>query len=155
GWSETAWSKSIIFGGGAGSGCSADVAKPSWQNDNVTHPGGCAKRMEADLSAVADPQTGPAVYDTYMSGGWQVVGGTAASSPLVPPIFAMYNVPGKSGGATGQFVWSNPSDFFDVLSGNNGTCSPTYECTAGPGYDGPTGWGTPDGSRLGGGTCMP
>jgi hypothetical protein len=32
-----------------------------------------------------------------------------------------------------------------VTSGANGTCSPTYLCTAGTGYDGPTGWGTPDG----------
>jgi hypothetical protein len=149
GWSETAWSSSI-FGGGAGSGCSADVSKPSWQNDP-----GCAKRMEADVSAVADPQTGPATYDTYMAGGWQVVGGTSASSPLVAAIFAMYGIPGRSGGATGQFVWQNSGDFFDVTSGSNGTCTPAYECTAGPGYDGPTGWGTPNGTKLAGGVCTP
>jgi N-acetylneuraminic acid mutarotase len=32
-----------------------------------------------------------------------------------------------------------------VTSGNNGTCTPAALCTAGPGYDGPTGLGTPDG----------
>ncbi|MGW5249497.1 S53 family peptidase, partial [Streptomyces sp. NPDC004129] len=46
GWTETAWS-------GAGSGCSAYEAKPSWQHDS-----GCAKRTVADVSAVADPNTG-------------------------------------------------------------------------------------------------
>ncbi|MFB7508236.1 S53 family peptidase, partial [Streptomyces broussonetiae] len=40
GWAETAWS-------GAGSGCSAYEAKPSWQHDS-----GCAKRSVADVSAV-------------------------------------------------------------------------------------------------------
>src|SRR6202042_2833428 len=37
------------------------------------------------------------------------------------------------------------SDFFDIIKGSEGTCSPTYFCQAGPGYDGPTGLGTPDG----------
>src|SRR5438045_3488758 len=39
---ETVWN-------GAGSGCSAYIAKPSWQNDT-----GCARRTVADVSAVAD-----------------------------------------------------------------------------------------------------
>ncbi|MFE0461230.1 peptidase S8, partial [Kitasatospora sp. NPDC058965] len=51
GWSETAWS-------GAGSACSAWVDKPTWQTDPD-----CPGRMVADVSAVADPNTGPAVYD--------------------------------------------------------------------------------------------
>src|SRR5438094_1270395 len=49
-FSERAWS-------GAGSGCSTYVAKPSWQKDS-----GCARRTVADVSAVADPNTGVAVY---------------------------------------------------------------------------------------------
>src|SRR6266550_1528149 len=67
GWTESAWS-------GAGSGCSAYFGKMSWQTDS-----GCARRMEADVSAVADPNTGVAVYDTYGSTGgnnWYVFGGT-------------------------------------------------------------------------------
>ena len=57
GWTETAWS-------GAGSGCSAYDAKPTWQTDT-----GCARRTIADVSAVADPNTGVAVYDTANSCG--------------------------------------------------------------------------------------
>ena len=50
GWTETAWS-------GAGSGCSTVYAKPTWQKDP-----GCANRTVADVSAVADPNTGVAVF---------------------------------------------------------------------------------------------
>ena len=49
GWTESAWS-------GAGSGCSAYDAKQSWQKDT-----GCSRRTVADVSAVADPNTGVAV----------------------------------------------------------------------------------------------
>ena len=49
GWDETVWS-------GAGSGCSAFDPKPAFQTDT-----GCANRTVADVSAVADPATGPAV----------------------------------------------------------------------------------------------
>jgi hypothetical protein len=34
---------------------------------------------------------------------------------------------------------------FDVTSGSNDACSPAYLCTGEPGYDGPTGLGTPNG----------
>ena len=63
-----------------GSGCSAYDPKPAWQTDT-----GCAKRTVADVSAVADPNTGVAVYDSYLPGssGWMVFGGTSASSPIV------------------------------------------------------------------------
>ena len=40
------------------------------------------------------------------------------------------------------------SALFDVIGGSNGTCSGTYMCNSLPGYDGPTGLGTPNG--LGG-----
>ena len=50
GWAEVTWTS-------AGSGCSAVYAKPTWQSDSL-----CAGRMEADISAVADPNTGVAVY---------------------------------------------------------------------------------------------
>src|SRR5207244_611005 len=52
GWSESVWS-------GAGSGCSAYMAKPTWQKDT-----GCGRRTVADLAAVADPNTRASVYDT-------------------------------------------------------------------------------------------
>jgi subtilase family serine protease len=150
-WSETAWS-------GAGSGCSAFEPKPSWQKDT-----GCSKRTVADVSADADPNSGLGVYDTYNScgssslcdflielgavqglDGWAQVGGTSLSSPLIASVYALA---GNSGSVTyGSNPYSHTASLFDVTSGSNGTCSPAYLCTAGAGYDGPTGLGTPNGT---------
>jgi len=62
--------------------------KPSFQTD-----GGCSRRTIADVSAVANPSTGVAVYDTYGSSGWMVFGGTSVSSPIVASIYAMATPP--------------------------------------------------------------
>ncbi len=131
GFGETAWA-------GAGSGCSAYVAKPAWQKDT-----GCARRTVADVSAVADPNTGVAVYDTDRDGGWLVFGGTSVSSPIVGSVYAM----GNPAGSPSQ-PYATPAGLFDVTSGSNGSCSPGYLCTAGTGYDGPTGLGTPNGTSA-------
>jgi hypothetical protein len=138
GWSETAWS-------GAGSGCSAYDAKPSWQHDT-----GCSRRTIADVSAVADPNTGLAVYDTYQTGGWLVVGGTSASSPIIAGVYALAGPP-ASGSYAASFPYAHTGSLYDVTSGSNGSCSPSYLCTAGAGYDGPTGLGTPNGATAFGG----
>ncbi|SFW87836.1 S53 family peptidase [Amycolatopsis australiensis] len=136
GWSETAWS-------GAGSGCSAYVAKPSWQSDS-----GCGKRTVADVSAVADPATGVAVYDsTAYQGrsGWMVFGGTSVAAPLVGGVYALGGVSGVTGANT---VYSHTSSLYDVSGGSNGSCGGGYLCTAVTGYDGPTGLGTPNGAAA-------
>ncbi|MGH3376249.1 MAG: hypothetical protein ACRDP6_16055, partial [Actinoallomurus sp.] len=130
--SETAWS-------GAGSGCSAGVVKPPWQKD-----AGCPRRTIADVSAVADPRTGVAVYDTYGFGGWQVVGGTSASAPIIAGAYALAGAL-PSGGYAAAVPYAHPGELNDIVRGSTGTCSPAYLCTAGPGYDGPTGLGTPNG----------
>ena len=134
GWSETAWS-------GAGSGCSAYVTKPSWQTDS-----GCGKRTVADVSAVADPATGVAVYDsTSYQGrsGWMVFGGTSVAAPVVGSVYALGGVSGVSGANT---AYSHTSSLNDVSGGSNGSCGGSYLCTAVSGYDGPTGLGTPNGA---------
>lgn len=142
GWSETVWFTQA--GEGTGSGCSAYTPKPSWQTDT-----GCGQKTVADVSAVADPYTGIAVYDTQSPyAGWTVIGGTSLASPLVASIFA---ATGRAG-AGPSFPYENSADFWDVTSGSNGTCSPSYLCTAGPGYDGPTGMGTPNGAAMLGGS---
>lgn len=151
GWTETAWS-------GAGSGCSVNEPKPSWQHDS-----GCARRTVADVSAVADPNTGVGVYDTYNScgsssvcdieiqlglaqglDGWAQVGGTSASSPLVASVYALAGNTAST--VYGSYPYSHRSSLYDVTSGTTGSCSGSYLCTAGPGYDGPTGLGTPHGT---------
>ncbi|MGW0770224.1 putative Ig domain-containing protein [Streptomyces sp. NPDC002676] len=140
GWSESVWHTNSTEG--TGSGCSAYDPKPSWQTDT-----GCSKRMEADVSAVADPATGVAVYDTYGGSGWAVYGGTSASSPIIASVYALAGTPG-SGDYPAKYPYQHTGNLYDVTSGNNGSCSPSYFCTAGTGYDGPTGWGTPNGTAA-------
>ncbi|MFF6988050.1 putative Ig domain-containing protein [Streptomyces sp. NPDC010273] len=140
GWTESVWKTSSTEG--TGSGCSAYDPKPTWQTDT-----GCTKRMEADVSAVADPATGVAVYDTYGGSGWAVYGGTSASSPIIAGVYALAGTPGSSD-YPAKYPYSHTGNLYDVTSGNNGSCSPSYFCTAGTGYDGPTGWGTPDGTAA-------
>ena len=133
GWTETVWN-------GAGSGCGLGHSKPSWQN-GVTDA--CGGRMEADISAVADPNTGVAVYGPVNSStsGWMVFGGTSASAPFVGAMFALRN--GSINAASS--IYSHTGSLNDVTSGNNGTCPVAYYCNGTAGYDGPTGLGTPNG----------
>ena len=129
GWSETVWS-------GAASGCSSQEAKPAWQSDS-----GCANRTIADVSALAGTP-GESIYDTYGGDtGWEDFGGTSLSSPIIASVYAL-GYPDSPMSST----YANPSSLFDVTSGSNGSCSGSYLCTGSPGYDGPTGLGTPCGT---------
>jgi hypothetical protein len=132
-------------GDGTGSGCSAYEPQPSWQ-DGITAD--CAMRATADISADADPASGLAVYDSFNSeGGWLQVGGTSLSSPLIAATYALAGTP-AAGTYPSSYLYAhylgNPSVFNDITTGSNGSCGNVL-CTAGPGWDGPTGLGTPDG----------
>ncbi|HEV2346710.1 MAG TPA: S53 family peptidase [Actinocrinis sp.] len=137
GWTESVWSTSSVEG--AGSGCSAYDAKPTWQKDT-----GCSRRTVADVSAVADPATGVAVYQTYGATGWVVYGGTSVASPLIASVFADAGTPG-TGTYPASDLYAHTSSLNDVTTGATASCSPSYLCTAVVGYDGPTGLGTPNG----------
>ncbi len=138
GWSETVWT-------GTGSGCSSIYAKPTWQTDPL-----CRRRMVADVSAVADPQTGVAVFAPWPTNSahpqtqqpaWFVFGGTSVSAPLIASIYAVNH----RSVTYGADPYSHVGALNDVTAGNNGTCGGTYFCTGVVGYDGPTGLGTPNG----------
>lgn len=134
GWAEVVWN-------GAGSGCSTVYAKPTWQTDGL-----CARRTVADVSAIADPSTGVAVYGPVTSrrSGWMVFGGTSVASPLVAGVY------GANGGSAnfGSDPYGHLTSLFDVTSGSNGSCGGTYLCTGAAGYDGPSGLGTPNGTTA-------
>ncbi|MGT2462479.1 S53 family peptidase [Sinomonas atrocyanea] len=140
GWSESAWS-------GAGSGCSTyNAALPAAAPFNT----GCANRAMADVSAAADPNYGGlAVYypTSSTSSTWGQFGGTSEASPIISSVYALSGTTGSA--ATGTYANSIPyghsSSLFDVTSGSNGTCPTSQWCTAGAGWDGPTGLGTPNG----------
>jgi subtilase family serine protease len=132
GWTESAWS-------GSGSGCSRYISKPKWQTNNQ-----CNHRVVADVSAVADPDTGVAVYDSYQSydGNWSVYGGTSASAPIIAGIYALA---GNVKKVSASYLYNHTANLHDITAGRNGICQATYLCTSGKGYDGPTGLGTPNG----------
>ncbi|MDT7536665.1 MAG: hypothetical protein QOI82_250 [Actinomycetota bacterium] len=140
---ETAWSS-------AGSGCSGYIAKPTWQHDT-----GCSRRTVSDVSAVADPATGVAVYDSFGSTGganWFVFGGTSVAAPIIGGIYALS---GNTAGVPASLAYGAPAgSLFDVTSGSNGRCvarktsTSSYLCNGAAGYDGPTGMGTPNGTAA-------
>ncbi|WP_235190763.1 S53 family peptidase [Amycolatopsis rifamycinica] len=132
GWAEQAWT----YGG---SGCSAYIAKPKWQQD--TH---CGKRTVADVAAAAEDI---AIHATD-AGGWLPVSGTSASAPFVAGLIGRS---GHAGTTQPASVYANASAFTDVTTGSNDPagggkkCGGDYLCVAGPGYDAPTGTGVPNG----------
>jgi subtilase family serine protease len=144
GWTESVWNNSF---GGSGSGCSAYVAKPSWQHD--PH---CPGRTVADVSALA---SNVPIYDSSITkrqgGPWLTVYGTSAAAPIVAGVYALA---GNATTVTPGYAYSHEAALFDVTKGNNdwfdGThgavCGYDYLCVAKKGYDAPTGLGTPDGT---------
>jgi hypothetical protein len=127
-WSETAWS-------GTGSGCSLYEPIPLWSTNNR----GCSRRATADIAAVAG-NPGVSVYDTYQQPGWLLIGGTSVSAPIVAAVYGLAPTVGSVGDLN-----AHPGALFDVTSGSNGSCTTSQLCTAGVGWDGPTGNGTPCG----------
>ncbi len=106
-----------------------------------------------------------------IEGGWATFGGTSLSTPLIA---GMYGLAGGGHGLTDPGVTlygrqADASSRFDVTSGGNGICGGvapascgepdreigalvdcegTTACDAAPGFDGPSGVGTPNGLGL-------
>jgi hypothetical protein len=144
-WKSKAWNE-------GGSGCSVLFPAQPWQVALADFSAtGCASaRSVADVAAVGDPNTGVNVYDSTPEEpggptGWGVWGGTSVSSPIVASEFAL---DGGGHGVAYPAATLYPhlgegSDLYDVVSGSNGSCSGATACSAGVGYDGPTGVGSP------------
>jgi hypothetical protein len=98
-------------------------------------------------AAVGACETPVSIYVTSF-GGWNNVCGTSVGSPLVAGIEAHAGEYARSLPGAAAFYLDGGA-LFDVTSGRNGECTPPvqdeYRCHTGPGYDGPTGNGTPDG----------
>jgi hypothetical protein len=135
---------------GTGSGCSSLEARPSWQTSADIGRGGCRNRAEADVSAAANPVPGVAVSDTFPDGaapGWIAAGGTSVSTPIIASVYALAGHLLR-GTYPASYPYLDSSGLSDVMSGSNGSCElfRPYLCHARPGYDGPTGLGTPSGT---------
>jgi subtilase family serine protease len=146
--SESVWDSSATSA--TGSGCDDASAARAWQ---TALPGwaatGCgAFRAMNDVSADADPSSGAAVYDSAR--GWMQVGGTSLAAPLIAGVYGL-----AANAATVNYpasiAYAHAASLHDVTSGNDlpGAaglpCGMPLECTAGPGWDLPTGMGTPKG----------
>ncbi len=74
------------------------------------------------------------------------MGGTSLASPLVAAMYALAGTP-QPGTYPVTYPYHDPNqagDVFDITQGTNGSCGNVL-CAAGPGWDGPTGLGTPNG----------
>jgi subtilase family serine protease len=126
--SETGWSNG---GGGCAQYEAASTAQASFSQYQTK---GCAgQRATPDVSSLADPASGVALYDSQPDGtlvGWSVAGGTSLATPITAARAA----------GTGQlvdqaYVYDHKIDFRDITQGNNG-----FPCTVG--YDLVTGRGS-------------
>jgi hypothetical protein len=128
----TAWSQ-------GGSGCSRSAPASSGQLTVAAATATCAgAKAESDVSSLADPATG---LMTYLHGSWALAGGTSTATPLIVGLYAaarnhtdpwvLYANAGR-----GDLVR-------DVTAGRTGSCSVALLCRAAPGWDAPTGVGTP------------
>ena len=108
-------------------------------------------RIYGDVAYAAD---NVAEYDSsglYGPNGWHVLAGTSVGSPAIAAIYGLagYGPGGSRDSDDADFparkLYTARRGLFDIASGSNGACSDTYLCSAGPGYDGPTGNGSPNG----------
>jgi subtilase family serine protease len=143
------------------SGCSTEFAMPPWQASALAGSS-CSMRATADVSAFA----------TYFSGGSEKgieivlngvvagpVEGTSAASPFVAALFTRLGLTDEISNNLG-WAYSNLSAFNDVgssgytlPSGATLTDAPSGSscgilCTAQAGWDGPSGVGSPNGTKL-------
>jgi hypothetical protein len=142
-WAETAWADT-------GSGCSALEAKPSWQRADANATTGCLNRTQNDVAADADPSTGAALYDTYgTTKPWNREGSTPVAAAIITAAYALAGTPAPRS-YPASYPYQHPGHLNDVKFGSNGACglNPLYICNAGPGFDGPTGLGTPWGTTA-------
>jgi subtilase family serine protease len=124
-WSDSSAGSSIVF------------AKPSWQRGL-----GDSMRDIVDVSYDADPNTGVLVIQ---NGAEYEVGGTSTGSPQWAALATLASQASNGRfGAIASRLYSL-SAYHDVTSGSDGYFS------AGPGWDYPTGLGSPDATLLLGG----
>jgi subtilase family serine protease len=142
GYTESAWA-------GSGSGCSKYIAAPPWQAVIEQRLGGCRNRITADVAYDANPSTGVAVYESYENDeeppGWQVWGGTSVGSPAIAAIYALSQ---DTQAIPAAIAYAEKRHLHNITTGSNGTCKKAYLCQAKKGYNGPTGYGTPNGIKA-------
>jgi subtilase family serine protease len=132
---ESAWNST-------GGGLSQYETIPSYQKGVAKVVG--TQRGVPDVTAEADPNSGIWVRDSG-NGGWYIVGGTSASSPIWAGIVSAAGTNSGSTAAELTAIYKargNKTDFSDIKSG---VCGPWNSSLSQPGYDLCTGVGSPMG----------
>jgi subtilase family serine protease len=128
-----------VVAGNTTSGCSTEFSRPAFQD--AVDTGNCSMRADVDVAASAE---NIAMYQA----GWQLgASGTSGASPFVAALLARLGLANQ----TNAFFYAHGSAFYDITSGNNdpnGRCTNVVMCNARKGWDGPTGWGSPNGAAL-------
>jgi kumamolisin len=162
---QPVWNDSTVLAAGGGGGFSDLFRRPAYQK-GIVAPN---KRAVPDVSLLADLLPGYAIYCTATPAcvspsnatPWQTVGGTSAGTPLLAGGIAivdqmltatghenvgllnplLYKL-GASGAAASVFydITSGSNDIGPYIPGSNG--QPLGCCTAVPGYDEASGWGS-------------
>jgi hypothetical protein len=146
--SETVWASS-------GGGCAqTSFNAPTWQTSlSNWKTAGCGQnKADADVSAFANPNPGVAIYS---DGAWTYGGGTSLAAPIIAGAIALAGaLPATQYGS--QFAYQNAtsSNTHDITQGFNCTAVTSTHCTAGPGFDEPSGLGSFIGLGLFGGTAV-
>jgi hypothetical protein len=158
-----AWQRSVADWAAVGCGSGRAVADVAAVGDPYT---GLAV-YDSNPECATEYEEGGLTHSVH----WCTVGGTSLASPLIAAVFALAG--GASGVPyPAQTLYaslaSRPGALHDVTQGSNGQCAAGYDtttglsscssaeeaqtscesqliCLAGPGYDGPTGVGTPAG----------
>ncbi len=159
---QPVWNDSSSQAASGGGGFSTIFARPPYQDGVVTG----SMRAVPDISAMADVAPAYAIYCTTKEGcsppGWQGAGGTSAAAPMVVAGLALINQDlhqhGQSDlGFVNPLIYSLAANaatratvFYDVTAGSNDlgpyiphtNRKPLACCTAGPGFDEASGWGS-------------
>lgn len=143
-WNNQPWNGADNAGGG---GPSVFVEAPSWQSGTGT---GDAMRTTPDVAFFADPLPGYTIYNSS-NGGWYDDGGTSAATPFLAASTALLHqamLAEQNASPVVAYEWisglaaSSANDvFYDIVLGDNDLFGVGC-CTAGPGYDQASGWGS-------------
>jgi subtilase family serine protease len=135
-WVEQGWYDS-------GAGCSRYEPQPSWQAAVPELASACPRRAGVDVSFNAVILS---IYDSagfQNQTGWFAATGTSVSTPAIAAVYALA---GNAASVTsGSYPYIHRSGFADVTQYPSLSCLSAL-CSVGPGWDGPTGLGSPRGT---------
>jgi subtilase family serine protease len=163
--SQVVWNDTTDQVDAGGGGFSAIFPRPPYQTGVVSRD----SRALPDVSMLADIGPGYAIFCTARGvagcNGWTTVGGTSAATPLLAGGIALVDQDLRrnqrellgfldpllyqiGSGAQGAQVYSDVRQFGNDVGPYIGNHQPLTCCTAGPGFDQASGWGSVDLASL-------